>query len=751
MQNKYTSQFEKKQYSTVINQKTFSLNVIRYSNNFCLQKIYFSFYPDLKKFQYRIYYISGITTFPMQRKRTMLDARLEDLREKTRSGYYHRFRTEKLDFDALLKECEPLSIYQEQFLAFSRYTSIEKPVIIPGEKLQFTRTLGIVIPRVKGGYVLENLSPDYGMLLKEGIAGRIAVAEKGLNDPAATDEEKDFLSAAIGSLKAALDLARRYANAAVAAGEKEMAEILQKVPENPAETLHEALQMIVFCNGLIRLSGGCHTGFGRTDQYLLEYYRRDLASGRETEESARKLLTEFFIMLSRDYDLYNGVQKGDNVQSMVLGGILPDGSNGDNELTILLMDIAADLAMIEPKINLRLSNQTSPDVLKSAARLSGCGLGFPQYSNDEVVIDGLVKFGYPPEKARDYILAACWEFVIPGGRDVPNLFAMNFALAADRAIRTGLREKDDFNGILNRLPGIFKELFDIEKERRTRYLEFVCDPLFSSFCTGSLESRRDLNISGGTHRNFGCHGCASSTAADSLAVVKKLVFDEKKIAPEILLEALEKNFEGFEDIQQQLKACEERVGCNSEDADRILQLLFDIFADTLKKSEPTRFGGKVRPGTGSAMYYVTLTRDKNHPAYLAATADGRKEGEYISSSLSPAPGVKAAGMLSVLESYSNIDYSRVCNGGPITMEVDPVYFKSEEALEKMAGFLKAFHRSGCQQLQLNTLDADLLRKAQADPGNYRDLIVRVWGWSSYFVELEKVYQDQIINRQAFRG
>jgi formate C-acetyltransferase len=151
------------------------------------------------------------------------------------------------------------------------------------------------------------------------------------------------------------------------------------------------------------------------------------------------------------------------------------------------------------------------------------------------------------------------------------------------------------------------------------------------------------------------------------------------------------------------------------------------------------------------MFYVLMTKDKNQPSYLAATADGRKEGDYISSSLSPAPGVKAAGMLSVLQSYSQIDYTRVCNGGPITMELDPVYFKSDEALEKMTSFLKAFHRSGCQQLQLNTLDADLLRRAQAHPEDYRDLIVRVWGWSGYFVELEKVYQDQIIGRQAFRG
>lgn len=681
----------------------------------------------------------------------MLSARLQKLREQTRSGYYHQFRTEKLDFDALLEKCSKLSIYQAQNLAFTTFAAIEKPVIVPGEKLQFTRSLGIVIPRVHGGYVLENLSPDYGMLLKEGLAGRIAVAEKGLAAPDAAGEEKDFLTAAVSSMKAALDLARRYAEAAEAAGEKEAAAVFRQVPEKPARTLREALQMIYFCSAMIRLSGGCHVGFGRTDQYLIEFYRNDLASGRESVESARELLTEFFIMLSRDYDLYNGVQRGDNGQSMVLGGILPDGSSGENELTVLLMDIAADLAMIEPKINLRLSDHTSAEVLKSAARLSGCGLGFPQYSNDEVVIDGLVKFGYPLEKARDYIVAACWEFVVPDGRDVPNVFALNLAQAADRAIREGLKAKEDFDGILKRLPTVMKELFAEEKSRQLGRLTFACSPLFSSFCSNSLERRQDLNISGGGHRHFGCHGCASSTAADSLAAVKKLVFEEKKIAPETLLEALEKNFEGFEDIRQMIRNTGYHVGCGNEDADAMLKLLFDIFADTLAESGDNGFGGRIRPGTGSAMYYVRMTRDPGDPHFLKATADGRKEGEYISSSLAPAPGVKAAGMLSVLKSYSQIDYSRVCNGGPITMELDPVYFQSEAALDKMTAFLRAFHRSGCQQLQINTLDAELLKEAQKHPENYRDLIVRVWGWSGYFVELEKVYQDQIIGRQAFRG
>lgn len=679
---------------------------------------------------------------------------LEVLREKTRSGYYHQFRTVHPDFDALLKECAALSDYQAQAHIFTSLAAAEKPVIIPGERLQFTRSIGCCIPRIHGGYCMDNLSPDYAMLLREGVSGRLEAARKGLAAADITDEERDFLTAAEASLNAVLALGRRYAQAAEDAGETEIAAIFRKIPEQPVSTLHEALQMIYFCNAMIRLAAGSHIGFGRMDQYLIDYYRNDLVSGKESEDSARELLAEFFLILSRDYDLFNGVQKGDNGQSVVLGGLLPDDRSGDNELTILLLDIAADLAMIEPKINLRLSDKTTPEVLKSAARLSGCGLGFPQYSNDEVVIPGLIKFGYPPEAAKDYIVAACWEFIVPGGKDIPNLFSFNLALAADRAIREGLKAGDDFDGICRRLPQVMAEMF-AQIRARENYLLLSCNPLFSSFCLNALEDRKDLNLYGGRNqRHFGCHGCASSTAADSLIAVKKLVFDEKKIAPELMLEALEKDFDGFEEMRQMLKNSPYKVGCSCPEADAMLKLVFDIFADTLENSGESAApftGTRIRPGTGSAMNYVRMTRDKTNPGYLKTTADGRKEGEYISSSLAPAPGVKADGMLSILQSFSQIDYSRVCNGGPITMELDPVYFQSEAALDKMVVFLQAFHRSGCQQLQLNTLDPEVLKAAQKNPENYRDLIVRVWGWSGYFVELDKVYQDQIIARQTFRS
>jgi len=688
----------------------------------------------------------------------MLSMRLQAMREKTRSGTYRQHRTSSIDFHAVEEECASLPRYRAAARQFSRVLDAETPVIVPGERFQFTRSLGCQIPTFPGAEdrrlrarfgILENLSPDWELLLRDGLSGRIAAARKKLETVAPESESAEFLRAAILSLENVAEFAGRYADKAESAGEPALAALLRRVPQSPAKTLHEALQSVYFLSAMIRLSGAIHVGFARIDRYLLPFYRADLAAGRQTRESAAELFAEFFLMLNRDNDLFHGMQPGDNGQSMMLGGCSPDGEPADNELTELLLEVSADLAMIEPKLNLRVSSRTSPEVLRAAARLSGCGLGFPQYCNDEVVIPGLAAFGYPLENARGYTVAACWEFVTKNGRDVPNIYSMNLPLAVDRAIRNGLRQKESYRQILDRVPGEIRTLFR-EEQANIRDPFFLPNPLFSSFCGECLNRGKDLHFGGGDHFHYGCHGCGSSSAADSLAAVGKLVFEEKTVAPEELLEALEHNFEGFEALRERLREDGPKVGCGDAGADECLRFVFDAFADVLAEVKDNGRGGRVRPGTGSAYNYVAMTQNDG-PNRLRATADGRRDGEYISSSLSPAPGVRPNGILSVLNSYGKLDYRRLCNGGPITMELDPGYFHSPEAIEKMTALIKAFVRSGCQQLQLNVLDANVLRHAQQFPEQHRDLVVRVWGWSGYFVELAKAYQDQIIGRQAYRG
>ena len=692
----------------------------------------------------------------------MISARIADLREKSRSGYYKQYRKYKPDFRHLEDELCKFDVYRAGAEAFRRMLGFETPVIISGERLQYTRTIDAQIPAIAAGVmrrqnpgknalIVENMAPDYAVLLDDGLEKRIEKAWTELQKCTPESEEYLFLESVIEMAEDIIKFSIRYADAAEAAGENELAALMIKVPRFPAETLQEALQAVYFYNAMLRLSAHIHIGFGRFDQYILKFYRQDIESGRESKESARELLAEFFLALCRDYDLYHGVQLGDNGQSLMLGGCLRDGSSAENELTILVMEISAELKMIDPKINLRIDRNTSQRCLEAAAELSGCGLGFPQYNNDETVIPGLVKFGYPIEDARDYYVAACWEFVVKKGRDVPNIAALNMAYAADRAIRNVLKNNMKYEDIFPQMKKIIREIVDSLKAERVEPLIHVPGPLFSVLEDNCIARHADINSGGGDHYHYGMHGSGSSTAADSIAAVKHFVFDTGKVTASELLAALENNFSGFEELQQELKNASCKVGCSDTDADEILKKIFDIFADVLAETEDNGRGGKIRPGTGSAMYYVWFTRDEKQKQYLKATADGRGEKEYISASLAPAPGVKASGMLSVLKSYSKIDYSRVCNGGPITMEFDPVCFSSSGARQKMTSLIKAFINSKCQQLQWNVLDADVLRHAQKYPEQHRDLVVRVWGWSGFFVELDKVYQDQIIGRTSYKG
>ena len=666
----------------------------------------------------------------------MLSDRLQRMRENTRERFYNRGRIAPLDEAEV--DLAGMSPCQAAAEIFVRRCRREVPTVFPGEKFCFTRSQGkINFPKFR----IENLSADWKLLLEQGVSGRLAVARERLAAAAPGPESADFLAASIRMLEAALELAERYAAAADAAGEPAVAELLRRVPRHPARTFHEALQSLFFMFSMFHLSGVTLQGWGRMDQYLEPFYRRDMANGRLTRSEAGDLLAEFFIFANRENDVYGMVQQGDDGESLMLGGCRRDGSSAVNDLTLLILETSYEVSMINPKINLRVDSHTPEEVLRAGIRLTGRGLGFPQYCNDEVVIPALVHFGYPLEDARDYTVAACWEFVVGNGRDIPNNMAVNLALAADRAIRWGLREHAPFDEILSRIAP------EIREQIRMPEPELLPNPLFSAFSGECLERGRDLHFGGGDHLHFGCHGCGSSTAADSLAAVKKWVYDKKEVTPEELLHALESNYRGAETLRRKLQDAP-KTGNHDPETDRYLKFVFDAFAGELEKLGKNRFGGRIRPGTGSAQFYVRMTQGE-HRLHLGSTADGRREGEFISSSLAPAPGVRCNGVFSILKTYGNLDYDKLCNGGPITLEFSPAYFRTPEATEKTVGFLRAFVASGCQQIQMNVLDRETLLDAQAHPERHRDLIVRVWGWSGYFVELDKAYQDQIIGRTAY--
>ena len=672
-----------------------------------------------------------------------MNERLRQMYEKTRQGAYRAYRRGPVPNDVVRERFAALDPYEGMPRAFAFFLDAETPVVVSGERFYFTRTLSTRTVFPWKGTPIQNLTADWGLLLNQGLAGRIQAAEAKLREPELEAESRAFLKAALAMMRSVIDFSHRYADAAAAAGDEAGAALLRKVPEQPPETLREALQSLFFMFSMLQLAGVTQLGWGRMDQYLDRFYRADLAAGRLTRAEAGELFAEFFIMLNRENDIYGLVQRGDDGESLMLGGCRRDGSDGVNDLTRLLLETACETSMINPKINLRVDARTPRDLLEAGVRLTRRGLGFPQYCNDDVVIPALTGFGYPLEDARDYTVAACWEFVVPDGRDVPNFTFINLALAADKAIRRALRENASFEQLIAWVEPSIREQFPPMPKDPLR----VPHPLFSALSGACIERGRDLHFGGGSHYHYGCLGCGSSTAADALAAVKRFVYEEKSVAPAELLAALESDYDHAEALRERMKSGP-KVGDNTPESNGMLKTVFDALAAACASIEDNGLGGRMRPGTGSAQGYAVLTRT-DHRLRVGATADGRKDGDFFSASLAPSPGVRAAGVLSILQIYGQLDYRKLCNGGPITLELAPSYFRSEDSIARTAELLRAFVRAGCQQLQMNVLDHAVLRDAQIHPERHRDLIVRVWGWSGYFVELDKVYQEQIIGRCAY--
>lgn len=693
-----------------------------------------------------------------------LSPRLAEMKRRIRAGEHHRCRT--TDTVDVLAECEREGLdWTRRAARLTRRMCEAQTVVIQlDERIVFTRTVRRIPPLYRpeemdgilAGRTFHELGPisnicaDWGMVLGQGLLARRAAAQAARARLAGDREAETFLDAGVETIDAVLELARRYAEAARAGGRDDLAQVLQRAPAHPAATFHEALQALRLCHAVLWLSGHYHCGLGRLDQYLWPYLEADLAEGRLVPAEAQELLEEFFISLNRDSDLYPGIQQGDNGQSLMLGGVRRDGGDGVNPLTAMVLEAGRKVALIDPKINLRLTRDTDLGLLAKGVQLTRIGLGFPQWCNDEVVIPGLVAAGYDLEDARDYTVAACWEFIIPGkGMEVVNIGAVSMPAAADRAIRAGLQAGEGFERILQRAGADLAEQVRSLAEA-SRKLLLPPAPWYSVLMDGCLERGRDL-CHGLKYNNFGIHGAGSANAADALAAVRSLVYEQRRIDPTRLIRALDADFQGEEALRTELREGAPKVGNHDDDADGLLVELFDRFADACAAAGDNGRDGRYRPGTGSAMYYVWLARGHEgmREPTVGATADGRHKGAFFSSSLAPSPDVQVRGPLSVLQSFGKLDYRRICNGGPLTMELADSLFRGMEAVEKVALFIRAFVRSGCQQMQLNTLNVDTLREAQRHPELHRNLVVRVWGWSGYFCELDESYQNQIIGRHIY--
>ncbi len=617
---------------------------------------------------------------------------------------------------------------------FEKLCAKEVPHILPGQSIVFMRSVAD-LPDVlteaewadirakhyvhELGY-MSNLSPDYASLIEMGLE-----EAKTKCDPAS-----------VRSIDALLGLAEKYRALAKKEGRDDIADTLSVVPAKGAKTFRQALQMLRILHFAVWAEGNYHNTLGRFDLYMKPYYENDIKNGTISEDEAYELICDFFLDCNIDNDLYPGVQQGDNGQSMMLGGILPDGTPVYSDLSALCLRASAEIKLIDPKINLRVNKDTPLSVYKDGSVLTAVGLGFPQYSNDDIVIPGLEKLGYSHEDASNYAVAACWEFIIPGvGADIANIGALSFSKVIDSAFRKYIKTEKSIDSFYEKVRLEMKDEVD-KLTSGIRDVWFVPSPIMDTLCGFTDISK------GSRYNNFGLHGTGISCAADSLAAIEKYIYNEKFRTPEQYLAAVECDFESDTELLSVLRNTAPKLGQNTGEPEKWARLLLHEFADLLDGRTNDR-GGKWRAGTGSAMYYLW------HADEIGATPDGRRKGEPLGTNYSVSLFAKLDGPVSIIDAFSSPDLTEVVNGGPLTLEFQQKMFDAPDGVDKVASLVQYFIHKGGHQLQLNAVSRETLLDAQKHPENYPHLIVRIWGWSAYFVELDDCYQNQVLRRQEY--
>lgn len=625
-----------------------------------------------------------------------------------------------------------------------------------------------------------HLIPDYPRALRIGLDGLISYFEE-LKEDVTSKSHADFLEALVISCEGAKVFSQRYSREAERLASscsdelrrqelEEIARICEKVPAKPAETFHEALQSLWLLHMLVMTQEsypGPGLSFGRIDQYLFPYYEKDLEEGKLTREWAKELLECFWIKPNYAYDFMHRVGRTRGITSgygqlVTLGGHGPDGEDVSNELTWLMLEVIEEMNLLEPKPNVRIHKGTPPELLRRLARMISSTQGSPFILNfDEKSEAGLKWEGLPEEDVWDYAPVGCLENTLQGN-DRSGTVDVNINLAkaveltlfngkdAASGKRLGPRTGDprrfaDWNEFreafekqLKSLISKLVNLYNISDGLRSKYEP---TPYLSALVRGCAESGRDVTNAGPQHNYVTMEGVAFATAADSLAAIKKLIYEDKTLSMAELIDAIGKNFEGNEKLRRLLLNKAPKYGNDDDYADEVARYLSKFWTQEAFKHE-TPTGRKYRGGYLSWNYWVA------YAPVTSATPDGRPRGTFLSNGVCPVNGTDRNGPTAVAKSVGKLGLETAPSGDSHTISFNPSLLEGEEKAEKFAFYIKAYGEVGGTALQVNVIDPETLREAQRKPGEYSNLLVRVTGYNAYFTTLGKEVQDEIIARES---
>jgi len=604
----------------------------------------------------------------------------------------------------------------------------------------------------------------FEMLLDMGVEGLRRIAEEKLRSlpptSAKASRQRDFYRAMMivyDGLTAyarrwserLTDLARSEGDQARRKELQEMARICARVPARPPNTFHEALQAVWFLQmaNLAEVPGSAGS-FGRFDQYMYPFFAADLQAGRLDRERALELLECLWLKCYRTFDFHY----------LTVGGVTPNGDDGTNDLSYLCLE-ATERLRLPRDIGVRIHPGTPPDFLRKAAAVAKLGLGRPDFWNDEVTIRALTEAGIPLEDARDYAVIGCVELTIPGKCNSRTMgHAMNLAKCLELALNNGECQ------LTGRRVGpptgetfaSYEELHAAYREHARRFIRLAITqdmraysfqarevpmPVLSAFTEGCLETGRGVMDGGAVYNPSGVNLFGISEIANSLAAIKKFVFDEKAITLDRLREALRRDFEGDEALRQMLLNRAPKFGNGDEDVDRIAAEEMAFYCDEVARY-PTPEGGRHHAlvfGTSPPAIHFFGKR-------LGASADGRRAGAPVSTSLNPAHGTERSGATAEIKSVANMPHHKAPGGVSFILDLHPTAVEGEAGLDKLVSLLRTYMDCGGMEIGLNILNEQTLREAQSDPENYGHVMVRVFGFSTQFISLDRATQEYVIEK-----
>ena len=601
-----------------------------------------------------------------------------------------------------------------------------------------------------------------------------------LNDPEAYYKQEELKAMEICA-EALIVLAERHVEKAREMAQTEedpkrkkelerIAEICSYVPAHAPRNFWEALQAYWFIHlGVItELNTWDAFSPGRLDQHLFPFYKKDLQEKTLTRDEAKELLECFWIkfnnqpappkvgVTAHESGTYN------DFALITLGGLEEDGSSGVNDLTYLMLDVLEEMRLVQPHCCIQLSQKNPDRFLKRACEIIRTGLGQPSIFNSDIIIQELLRQGKSIEDARNGGTSGCVEsgafgkenYNLTGYMNMVKIFEITLNNGTDPRTggKIGLETGDPSQFVA------FEQLFEAYKKQLKYFIDikvrgnnvierlyatYMPTPFLSLLVDDCVKKGKDYHDGGARYNTSYIQGVGLGSITDAMTSIKYNVFDQRKLSMQELLKVLEDNFVGHERIRQMFLNRTPKYGNDNDYADDVMKCLFDAYYSAIDGRKNTKGG----------TYRINLLPTTVHVYFgsvVGATPDGRTAGEPLSEGVSPVQGADRHGPTAVIKSVAKIDHIRT-GGTLLNQKFTPQLLKEDEGIDNLVHLVRTYFRLGGHHIQVNVVTADTLRDAQKNPEKYRDLIVRVAGYSDYFCNISRPLQDEIIARTEHKS